>query len=148
MATRLATAPLTPFDLLRPRWSAVHALPYDAVRTDSAIELSFDLPGYDPADVDLSVERNVLSLTATRSIEWPEDSRVLVAERRGGQVSRRIRFPESADLESVEARFDNGVLTVRVPLAEHAGARKVEISLGSPASVDPAVLEEGSATEN
>jgi HSP20 family protein len=146
MSTLLA--PFAPFqlDLARQRRvAAPSGVPFDAVRTDAALELSFDLPGYAPADVDLSVDRNVLTLTAERSVERPEGASVLVAERRVGKVRRQLRLSDSLDLSSVEARFDNGVLSVRIPVAEVASAHKVEIAVGADPLVEAAAVESGDA---
>jgi HSP20 family protein len=154
------TSILTPFrewDLAtRPRLAPVAttaAVPFDAVRTASALQLSFDLPGYAPADVELSVDRNVLTLSAERSRPVAEDATVLVGERRHGRVRRQLRLSDSLDLSSIEARFDNGVLTVTVPVAETAQPHKVEIAVGANPVVEAAVVDgdddgAGSASSN
>lgn len=145
MAARLA--PMFDFDLFtRPvapsSFSAV--APMDAVRHDGAVELRFDLPGYDPDSIDLSVEKNVLTLSADRNWVLSEDAAVLVRERRHGSVKRQLRLSDSLDLSRVEARYDNGVLSVRIPVAENAQPHKVQISIGSGEMAGAAALEDGS----
>jgi len=91
----------------------------------------FDLPGIDPRSINLTVEKNVLTVSAERT--WrPEDGQeVVVSERPQGAFSRQLFLGESLDTERIEANYDNGVLTVRVPVAEQAKPRRVEISGGS-----------------
>jgi HSP20 family protein len=145
MSTRFA--PLFDFDLMTRSMavpSASGAVPMDAVRTRDAVEIRFDLPGYDPGSIDLSVEKNVLTLSAERNWILDDDTRVLLRERRHGSVKRQIRLSDSLDPSRVEASFDNGVLNVRVPVAETAQPHKVDISIGSGEVAGAAALEEGS----
>ncbi len=117
------------------------AVPFDAVRTDAAVELSFDLPGHATEDVQLSVDRNVLTLTAERSRSVDPEAKLVVGERRHGKVRRQLRLSESLDLGAIEARFDNGVLHVRIPVAESAQPHQVEIVAGAAPMVDAPALE-------
>lgn len=147
MSTRLS--PLFDSDFFTRPWAApapaAQLAPMDAVRTGEALELRFDLPGYDPSSVDLSVDQRVLTLTAERRDDVAEGASVLVRERRHGSLTRRLRLSDSLDTSRVEARYDNGVLHVRIPVAEAAQAHKVDISIGSGDLVDAAVLEDGSS---
>ena len=132
----------------RPRLAPVAAragIVFDAVRTPESLELSFDLPGYSPSNVELSVDHNVLTLTAERTRALSEDSSLVVAERRHGQVRRQLRLSDALDLGAVEARFDNGVLHVSVPLAETAQPHRVDISVGVTPMVETAAVEAGAA---
>lgn len=142
MATRLS--PLFDLDLLFPRTYAPAAAPMDAVRTPDALELRFDLPGYDPASVDLSVDQHVLTLTAERNWVIDDDARVVARERRHGKVTRQLRLSEALDTSRVEARFDSGVLSVRIPVAEEAQPHKVRIAIGSGEMAGAAALEDAS----
>lgn len=138
-------APFRPFELSRPAPAALAGVPFDAVRTGDALELSFDLPGYDADSIELSVDRNVLTLTAERSRTLAEGETVLVGERRLGKVRRQLRLSDTLDLGDVRARFDNGVLHVSVPVAETAQPHKVEIAVGASPLVDTAAVEPGDA---
>jgi HSP20 family protein len=144
-------APLRDLELAtRPRLTPVSqaaTVPFDAVRSDEALELAFDLPGYEPADVDLTVDRNVLSLTAQRARRVAEGATLVVGERRQGSVRRQLRLSDSLDTASVEARFDNGVLHVRIPVAETAQPHKVEIDVGAAPVVESATVETGAAED-
>lgn len=105
-------------------------MPMDAYRTDDKVVVHFDLPGIDPESVDLTVERNVLTISGQRTWEPGEEVEVMVAERPHGTFSRQLFLGEGLDTEHVEARYTDGVLTVTVPLVEQAKPRKVEITAG------------------
>lgn len=103
------------------------SMPMDAVRSKNQVRVSFDLPGVAPDDIDLTVERDVLTVTATRKPQRGEDDQVLANERRTGTVTRRVLLGESLDTGKLEADYDQGVLTVTIPVAEEAKPRKVAI---------------------
>jgi HSP20 family protein len=114
-------------------------MPMDAVRKDDHVEIHFDLPGVDPDSIDLTVERNVLTVKAEREW-WPEEgAEVLARERTTGTFSRQVLLGEALDADHVEANYDRGVLSLRIPVAEKAKPRKVEINTG-----DTQPLEVGS----
>jgi HSP20 family protein len=102
----------------------------DAVRHEHDVELFFDLPGVSPDSIDLTVERNVLSVKAERNWEPAEGDEVLAHERPYGSITRQVMLGETLDTDRLEARYDAGVLAVRIPVAEQAKPRKVEISGG------------------
>jgi HSP20 family protein len=106
----------------RQAWMAM-----DAYRQDDHLVLQLDLPGVDPASVDVTVEHGTLTIKAERSSAVAEDSKVLVSERPQGTFTRRFSLGENLDGERTEARYDNGVLTLTVPVAEQSKPRKVEI---------------------
>lgn len=106
------------------------SMPMDAVRKDDHVEFRFDLPGVRPESIDLTVERNVLTVKAERSWETEEGSETLARERGRGTYFRQIRLGEALDADHVEARYEDGVLHVTVPVAEAAKPRKVEIQSG------------------
>jgi HSP20 family protein len=99
----------------------------DGIRRDGDVVLRFDLPGISVADIDVSVDRGVLSVSAKRDEEKTDSERPFIRERITGALRRRIYLGDAYDADKVEAAYENGVLTVRVPLAEKARARKVEI---------------------
>ena len=103
------------------------ALPMDGIRRDGDVVLRFDLPGISLEDIDVNVDRGVLSVSAKRDEEKTDSERSFVRERITGTLRRRIYLGDAYDADIVEAAYENGVLTVRVPLAEQAKARKVEI---------------------
>ena len=111
-------------------------MPMDAVRRGDRVELLFDLPGVRPESIDLTVERNVLTVKAERSW-WPDQGdEVLARERTQGTFSRQVLLGEALDPEKVEASYDHGVLKVTIPVLEHAKPRRVEIQSGSTQAIE------------
>lgn len=106
------------------------AVPMDAYRRSDRVFVHFDLPGVDPASIDVTVEKNVLTVNAERS--WPrrEGDEIIVVERPQGTFTRQLFLGENLDTERVEADYDRGVLTLTIPMAERARARRVDISSG------------------
>jgi HSP20 family protein len=111
-------------------------IPMDAVRKDDLVELRFDLPGVRPDSIDLTVERNVLTVKAERSWSPDEGAQVLARERTHGTFTRRVRLGSALDSAHVEAHYDDGVLRVTLPVAETAKPHKVEIQSGEPQAVE------------
>ncbi|GGP09356.1 Hsp20/alpha crystallin family protein [Nonomuraea glycinis] len=102
-------------------------MPMDGLRRDDDVVLRFDLPGVDPGSVEVTVDRGVLSVTATREEEIGQDERLFVRERPMGTFTRRVYLSEHLDSDRIEAGYTDGVLTVRIPVTERAKPRKVEI---------------------
>ncbi|MDP9434190.1 MAG: Hsp20/alpha crystallin family protein [Actinomycetota bacterium] len=100
----------------------------DAYRHGEEFVVHFDLPGVDPSSIDLTVEKNVLTLTASRGQSYGEGDEVLVAERPQGEFRRQLFLGEQLDTDAIAADYDRGVLTLRLPVAEQAKPRKVEIA--------------------
>jgi HSP20 family protein len=107
--------------------SANASVPMDVVRSAHEVRIYFDLPGIDPGSVDLSVERNRLTLKVTRSWEIAEGERVVVRERPSGDFSRTLMLSEGLDASRVTARYEHGVLLITIPVAELAQLRKITI---------------------
>jgi HSP20 family protein len=110
---------------------AATPMPMDAVRRGDTVVVSFDLPGVDPGSIDLTVERNVLSVKATRTPDRSEGDEVLASERRFGSITRQLMLGDTLDGSGIAADYDAGVLTVRIPVAQAAKPRKVEIGTGA-----------------
>jgi len=104
------------------------AMPMDAYRHGEEFVVHFDLPGVDPDSIDLDVERNVLTVRAERRAEFAENVDVQVAERPRGAFSRQLFLGETLDVDQIAASYDAGVLTLRIPIAEKAKPRKIEIT--------------------
>lgn len=91
--------------------------------------VEFDLPGVRPDSVDIDVERNVLTVRAERPAR-NGDWEMLASERPTGLFSRQLVLGDNLDLEHVEAEYDAGVLRLRIPVAERAKPRKIEVKSG------------------
>ena len=113
------------------RQSARAGVPMDAYRCDDRFVVELDLPGVDPSSIDLTVEKNVLSISATRQRSFKEGDEVLVAERPHGEFHRQLFLGEQLDTENISADYENGILTLTLSVAEQAKPRKVEIGTGS-----------------
>ena len=105
-------------------------MPMDAWRRGDVVEVAFDLPGIDPGSVDLTVERNVLTVKAERRWQPGEDLQFLLRERPQGSFTRQIVLSDAVDADKIEARYENGVLLVTAPVAEAAKPHKIEIKAG------------------
>jgi len=106
------------------------AMPMDAYRSGDAYVVQLDLPGVAPDSIDLDVERNVLTVKAERKADYGEDTDVQVAERPRGVFSRELFLGDTLDADNIKADYDAGVLTIRIPVAEQAKPRKIEIGGG------------------
>jgi HSP20 family protein len=107
-------------------------MPMDAYREGETFVVQFDIPGVDPASIDLDVERNVLTVKAERT---PSDAAEFqVAERPRGVFTRQLFLGDTLDVDRIEASYDAGVLTLRLPVAEQAKPRRISIAGGNGAT--------------
>lgn len=102
-------------------------MPMDAWREGDTFLVEFDLPGVGLDSIDLDVERNVVTVKAERPAR-DGDTDWLAAERPRGVFSRQLVLGDNLDTEHIEASYDAGVLTLRIPVAEQAKPRKIAIS--------------------
>jgi HSP20 family protein len=123
--------PFSDFDrLTRQVWgnTRTNYMPADAYRKDDRFYLHIDLPGIDPESIDVTVEKNTLSVSAERKWERDGEEQVLLNERPVGSYSRQFFLGESLDTDAIEAGYDHGVLTLAIPVAETAKPRKISVS--------------------
>ena len=106
------------------------AMPIDAYRQGEQFVVHFDLPGVSPESIELTVERNVLTVHASRERANDQNEELLVGERPHGTFSRQLFLGDSLDAERIDARYHDGVLTLRLPIAEKAKPRRVPVSVG------------------
>ena len=99
----------------------------DAWRDGDTFEVQFDLPGVSPDSISLDVERNVVTIRAERP-DVDENVEMLAAERPRGVFSRQLVLGENLDTENIQASYDSGVLSLRIPVAEQAKPRKIAIT--------------------
>jgi HSP20 family protein len=110
-------------------WSRPTAMPMDAYRSGGTFVVAFDLPGVDADAIELDVERNVLTVKAERRpVHAGENVEMQVAERPLGVFSRQLFLGDTLDAERIDAAYEAGVLTLRIPIAERAKPRKIAIS--------------------
>jgi HSP20 family protein len=101
-------------------------MPMDAWRDGTSFVVDFDLPGIDADSLDLDIERNVVTVRAERP-EIDPGREMLASERPRGVFSRQLVLGDNLDTEKIEASYDTGVLTLRIPVAEKAKPRKITI---------------------
>ncbi len=104
-------------------------VPVDAYQLGERFYLHLDLPGVDRESIDVSVERNTLTVTATRNIGDPEGGQWVARERPHGTFVRRFHLGDGLDTNQIDASYDAGVLTILIPMAEQAKPRKIEVDL-------------------
>jgi HSP20 family protein len=103
-------------------------IPVDAYRRGNEFTVQFDLPGVDARFIELTVEKDLVTVRATRGWVRAEGDQVQIAERAQGDFSRQLFLGEGLDRDHISANYENGVLTLTIPVAEEAKPRKVEIS--------------------
>ena len=115
------------------------SIPMDAWRDGDTLIVELDLPGVEADSIDLDVERNVVTVTAQRPPR-ASDAELVAAERTRGTYSRQLVLGEALDTEQIDARYDAGVLTLRIPVSQKAKPRKIAVSRGSAADPErPAI---------
>ena len=105
-------------------------MPIDAYRQGERFIVKLDLPGVRADSIDLTVEKNVLTIRAERSRQENEVE-MLIAERPQGSFSRQLFLGETLDSEHIQAEYVDGVLTLVLPIAEKAKPRKVTVTARS-----------------
>jgi HSP20 family protein len=104
--------------------------PIDAYRRDDHVFVEVDLPGVQPDSIDVTVERNVLTVRATRAFVHPEGDQFFLRERTDGVITRQLFLGDTLDAGNVTADYANGVLIVSIPVAQQAKPRRIEVSTG------------------
>jgi HSP20 family protein len=138
----IRTDPFAQFDRLtqqlfngQPASTRTATMPMDAYRAGDEYVLQFDVPGVASDSIDVSVERNVLTVKAAREAGYAEDAKVQVSERPRGKFSRQLFLGDTLDTTRVAADYVDGVLTLRIPFAEKAQPRKITVN-GDPKQLD------------
>jgi HSP20 family protein len=106
------------------------AYPLDVLEENDHLLVKVNLPGVDSESVQLSLENNTLTLTATVKDD-ADGKRYLYRERPVGTIRRAITLPVRLNVEQTEATLDNGVLMVRIAKAPEATARRISVQAGS-----------------
>ncbi|MFA5608023.1 MAG: Hsp20/alpha crystallin family protein [Leucobacter sp.] len=102
--------------------------PMDLYRAEDHYVLSADLPGIDPASVDIDVDGQLLTIRAERSVGTSEDVKWISRERNSGTFLRQLSLGQGIDTERISANYRNGVLEVSIPVSEKAKPRKIAVS--------------------
>lgn len=124
------------YDPFRDLSSSPRSLDYDVVRSDDGVTVHIDIPGIDPATVDLTVDGRSLRLEAKRPEEVAENAQVVTNRRRAFAATQTFQLGEQLDAERLTADYAFGVLTVAIPVAESAKPRRVEVGVESAPAID------------
>ncbi|MEO6532674.1 MAG: Hsp20/alpha crystallin family protein [Pseudolysinimonas sp.] len=103
------------------------SMPLDAWREGDQFVVELDLPGIDPDKLDIDVERNILTIRAERLSHMPDAANAVAAERPWGVFSRQLILGDALDTGKVDADYSDGVLSLRIPIAEQAKPRKISV---------------------
>lgn len=105
-------------------------MPMDLYRDGDRYVLTADLPGMDPGSVDIDVDGQLLTIRAERTLPDHEHVKWITRERTPGSFLRQLSLGQGIDTEHISAGYDNGVLSVTIPVSERAKPRKVQVSSG------------------
>ncbi|MGW4100820.1 Hsp20/alpha crystallin family protein [Mycobacterium sp. NPDC004974] len=106
-------------------------MPMDLCKIGDHYVLTADLPGIDPGSVDVNVDNGTLTISARRTARTEESVQWLANERFFGSYRRQLSLGDGIDTSAISATYENGVLTVTIPVAERARPRKIEVAHGA-----------------
>jgi HSP20 family protein len=107
-------------------------VPMDALRRADEVVVQFDVPGVDPATIEVTVEKKLLTVSGERHPSKVEGDHVFVGERPAGHFSRQVRLGDGLDVGQVHATYELGVLTITLPVGDEVRPRRVEITTVTP----------------
>lgn len=121
-------------------------MPIDVMETENALIVRASVPGLNPEQIDVTVEKNVLTLKGEHTDSQVfHDAKVYRREIVAGSSVRSVRIPEGFDLENVSADFEHGILTVTFPKLEESKPKSLKIAVKSSGTTSPAIETTGSA---
>ncbi|BDI23788.1 Hsp20/alpha crystallin family protein [Herbiconiux sp. L3-i23] len=103
-------------------------MPMDLYRDGDTYVLSADMPGIDPGSVDIDVDGQLLTIRAERTLTSGEGVKWIARERQSGSFLRQLNLGQGVDTERIAASYENGVLSVTIPVSEKAKPRKIEVA--------------------
>lgn len=139
LSLRKATNRLLEQSFVRPGWSITNAAlaPMDILENEQGYQLKVQLPGVEPEDIDLTVRENTLTLKGKYDSSTKEEKKgnLLIHETRSGSFGRSVRFARPIDADKIDTSYENGILTISVPVSEAGRPKRISINK-EPASVD------------
>ncbi len=112
------------------------SFPMDAYRRGEEFLVHLDLPGINPETVEVTVENQVLTISVERRFEQLQGDEIIVSERPQGRFSRQLRLGSTIDTDRIAASYQDGVLTITLPVSERARPRQVPVGRGGPAQIE------------
>lgn len=131
MATMFS--PFNDFDRLANSFFArpgLREMPMDLYRDGDEYILRADLPGIDPESVDVDVDGQLLTIRAERKLPEVKDVQWITRERQSSSFVRQLNLGQGIDTENITAAYDNGVLTVTIPVSPKSQPRKIQVATG------------------
>lgn len=122
-------------------------MPMDLFRKGDTYVMHADLPGIDPGSIDVDVDGQLLTIRAERTLPSTQDVKWLARERQSGSFLRQLNIGQGIDRDNIAASYDNGVLSVTIPVSERAKPRKIEIESGARPETVTVNEESSSASE-
>ena len=107
--------------------SGPRRMPMDLYRDGDHYVLTADLPGVDPGSVDIDVDGQLLTIRAERTLTTGDGVKWITREREAASFLRQLNLGQGIDTESISASYNNGVLSVTIPVSEQAKPRKIEV---------------------
>lgn len=105
------------------------AVPLDLYKSGDHYVITMDLPGVDPGSIDVSVEERTLTVRAERSVRSDADTQWLVRERPSGTFARQLTVGRGLALDKITASYQDGVLALKIPVAEEAKPRRIQVNV-------------------
>jgi len=101
----------------------------DVVETEREIRVIVEMPGLKRDNIEVDVENNVLTIRGEKKEERTEgeQGKWHLAERRYGTFARSFVLPRDVDADNIQARFEDGVLSVSIPKSERARRRRIDV---------------------
>lgn len=110
-------------------------MPMDLYRDGDHYVLTADLPGIDPGSVDIDVDGQLLTIRAERTLAAGDGVKWITREREAASFLRQLNLGQGVDTDRISASYNNGVLSVTIPVSERAKPRKIEVATDADASV-------------
>lgn len=111
-------------------------MPMDAYRRGDEFVVELDLPGVDRDSIDVTVERDVLQVSVQRAATYGEGDQLLFAQRPRGTITRQLFLGQGLDTEHITVSYDDGVLTLHIPVAEEAKPHRIAITPGGGQAIE------------
>jgi HSP20 family protein len=106
------------------------SVPMDVYRRGEEFLIEVDIPGVDASSIDMTVERNMVTVAGEIHAQHHDDDEVVLCERPHARFRRQVYLGDNLDTDNIQADYDKGVLRIRVPVIQQERARKVEVSAG------------------
>jgi HSP20 family protein len=105
----------SPTNLMLKKWYGKRSIDFDMVELDSCYKILADIPGFGTSDIEISLDKNLLTISAKKSSDHVEDKNYLIKERKSESFTRSFRVQDDMDTENIEAIHRYGVLHITIP---------------------------------